>query len=205
YTKPQQELIEKILRAISANEEGYRLISRGGTFDGSHSLQGCGAMIFGEVADGKDWSWVFAGHHLTVRCDGRPTDGVGFGGPMYYGHSPNGYSDKNLFYYQTKRVVEVFDALDEKQRKAAVVSGSPGELAPSVQFRPANQPKPGLVYADLTKDQKALVEKVMTDVLSPYRKEDVDEVMGIIKETGGMEKIHLAFYQDKGKEEGKHW
>jgi hypothetical protein len=196
YTKPQQELIEKILKAICSDEEGYRRISRNGHFDSSGSIQGCGAVLFGEPTD-KDWCWVLSGHHLTIRCDGRPADGIGFGGPMYYGHSPSGYSDKNVFFYQTQRVLSVFDALDEKQRKAAVVVGSPGEQAPSVQFRAADKPKPGLPYTELTKDQKDLVEKVMKDVLSPYRKEDVDEVMGIIKDTGGMEKIHLAFYQEK--------
>jgi hypothetical protein len=205
YTKPQQEVIERILKAISSDEEGYRRITRNGTFDGSHSLQGCGAVLFGEPVKGQEWSWVFSGHHLTVRCDGRPADGVGFGGPMYYGHSPNGYSDKNVFYYQTKSVLSVFDALDEKQRKAAVVVGSPGEQAPSVQFRGADQRKPGLAFAELTKDQKALVEKVMKDVLSPYRKEDVDEVMGIIKDTGGLEKIHLAFYQQKEMQDDHRW
>jgi hypothetical protein len=204
YTPAQQDLLGRILRAICSDEEGYRRISRNNTFDSSGSVQGCGAVIFGEPADGKDWSWVFSGHHLTVRCDGKPTDGVGFGGPMYYGHSPNGYSDKNVFFFQTKRVLSVFDALDEKQRKAAVVDGTPGEQYPSVRFR-KGQPRPGLRCAELSQDQRALVEKVMRDVLSPYRKEDVDEVMEIVKATGGMEKIHLAFYRQMEMNDRQPW
>jgi hypothetical protein len=205
YTKPQQELIERILRAISSDEEGYRRISRNGTFDGSKSLDGCGALLFGEPAEGKEWSWVFTGHHLTVRCDGRPKDGVGFGGPMYYGHSPNGYSDRNVFYYQTKSVLGVYDMLDEKQRKAAVIVGTPGEQIASVRFRTGGQPRPGLAYAELSKDQQGDVEKVMRSLLSPYRKEDADEVMDIIKATGGMEKIHLAFYQQPDADPKERW
>lgn len=203
YTKPQQELIERILKSISAGEDGYRCMSRNGTFDGSKSLGGCGALLFGDPSKDKEWSWVFAGHHLTVRCDGRPTDGIGFGGPMYYGHSPSGYSENNVFYFQTKSVMSAYDALDEKQRTKAVIIGSPGEHAPSVRFRMKGEERPGLPFADLSKDQKELVEKVMKDLLKPYRAEDADEVMSIVKETGGMDKINLAFYRQK--DDGNRW
>jgi uncharacterized protein DUF3500 len=205
YTPAQQELVGRILRATCSDDEGYRRITRNHTFDGSGSLQGCGALLFGAPADGQDWSWVFSGHHLTVRCDGKPKDGVGFGGPMYYGHSPNGYSDKNVFFFQTQSVLRVFDALDERQRKLALVSGSPGEQAPSVRFRAKGQPRPGLGAAELSKDQKELVEKVMRDLLSPYRKDDADEVMEVLKETGGLEKIHLAFYKNSEDNDKQPW
>src|SRR6516162_2132497 len=35
YTKPQQELLVRILRALSSGEEGWRRISRDGTWDAS--------------------------------------------------------------------------------------------------------------------------------------------------------------------------
>jgi hypothetical protein len=203
YTKGQQELIERILKAISAGDDGYRCISRGGNFDTGGGLRGCGATLFGDPSKDKEWSWVFTGHHLTVRCDGRPADGVGFGGPMYYGHSPSGYSENNVFYFQTKSVMGVYDALEEKQREKAVIKGSPGEQLPSIRFRPNGEARPGLAFADLSKDQKELVEKVMKDLLKPYRTEDVNEVMGIVKDTGGMDKIHLAFYRQR--DDGNRW
>lgn len=205
YTKAQQELIERTLKALSSGEEGYKCISRNGTFDSSGSLQGCGVTLFGEPGEGKKWAWVFTGHHLTIRCDGDSEEGAAFGGPIYYGHSPNGYSRSNVFNFQTKRVLSVFDVLTEKQRKVAVVTGSPGEQEPSIKLRPKDQPKPGLSYGEMNKGQQDLVEKVMRDVLLPYRKEDVNEVMDIIKATGGMEKIHLAFYQDPKMTDDQPW
>jgi hypothetical protein len=198
YTQPQQELIQRILRSICSDEEGYRRITRGGTFDGSRSLQGCGANIFGDPANGRQFAWVFSGHHLTVRCDGNSEPDAAFGGPMYYGHSPDGYSPRNIFYYQTRSVLSVFDALTEAQRRRAIVVGSPGEMEPSVRFRPAGQPHPGIAAADLTADQRRLIETVMRDVLSPYRREDADEVMQLVRRNGGLERIHLAFYRDRG-------
>jgi hypothetical protein len=124
---------------------------------------------------------------------------------MYYGHSPNGYSDRNVFYYQTKSVLSAFDALNEEQRKKAIVKGTPGEHAKSVQFRKGGETHPGLGIQELTRDQRQLIEKVMRDVLSPYRKEDTDEVMDIIKANGGMEKIHIAFYEDAEMNDNQRW
>ena len=163
YTQAQRDLLAQILRAIASDEDGYRQLTRNGTFDGSHAFENCGADIFGEPGGGNKYAWLFTGHHLTVRCDGDSEEGAAFGGPMYYGHSPNGYSDRNIFNYQTKSVVSVYDALSEKQRKVAVVTGTPGERTPSVKFRPARETKPGISYGELNKDQQGLVEKVMRD------------------------------------------
>ena len=47
--------------------------------------------------------------------------------------------------------------------------------------------------------------QVMRDLLAPYRKEDGDEVMEIIKANGGMEKISLAFYQEGKNSASEPW
>jgi len=197
YTKAQEELLEKIVKAMSSGDDGYRLISRGGTWDASRSFSRCGALFFGEPTEPGKSAFVFSGHHLTIRCDGDFQDGTAWAGPIYYGHSPNGYSRGNLFNYQTRSVIGLHKALDEKQReKATILMGNPGEMDRSVQFKKKAEDRPGLPIEDLSKDQKKLVETVMRDVLSPFRKEDADEVMLAIKQIGGMEKIKLAFYAD---------
>jgi hypothetical protein len=205
YTKPQTEMIERIVRSITSGEDGYRQISRGGTWDASRSFDKCGAYLFGDPSGKDEYAWLFAGHHLTIRADGNFKDNVAWGGPMYYGHSPDGYSKNNIFFYQTKKVLEVFDVLDEKQRAKAIVVGSPGEQAGSVRFRKDADTKPGIALASLSNDQKELVAEVMRTILSPYRKEDADEVMSIVKANGGMDKVHLAFYRDKGAKEEDRW
>ncbi len=191
YTKVQQEMLDKIFRSICAEEDGYKRLSRGGNFDNSGAFTNIGAHIFGDPTDNQKFSLVFSGHHLTIRCDGNSEPHAAFGGPMYYGHTPDGWSDENIFFYQTKAVKEVYDALNEKQRKAATIEGTPGEQMKSVEFRKKH---PGLHISEMSKDQKALVEKTMRELLSPFRKEDGDEVMEILKSVGGLEKINLAFY-----------
>jgi hypothetical protein len=208
YTKAQQDLIETIVKSMCSGDEGYRQISRMGRWDNTGSLGRCGALIFGDPTPGQKFAFVYAGHHLTIRCDGDSEEGAAFGGPMYYGHSPQGYSRGNLFNYQTRSVVAVYKALDAKQReKATVQRRQPGEVKEgdaSIRFRKAED-RPGIPYAELSKDQQALVEKVMRTILSPYRKEDVDEVMEIVRKTGGMEKIQLAFYPDGSMKDDEPW
>ncbi len=205
YTKGQQELIERILKSLVSGDDGYRCISRAGTWDQGGGMKTCGCLFFGEPGPGKKYAWLFSGHHMTLRSDGDFRDGAAWGGPMFYGHSPNGYSARNVFYFQTKSVLEVFKALDGKQREKAIVAGSPGEWAASVKFRKPDDAKPGISGQDLSKDQRALVEKVMRDLLAPYRKEDGDEVMEIVKANGDLDKLHLAFYRDRGASENERW
>jgi hypothetical protein len=205
FNRRQQEIIQRTLRAISSDEEGYRRVTRNGTFDASGSLGGCGVNIFGEPGGDRPYSWVFSGHHLTVRCDGNSEPDAAFGGPMYYGHSPDGYSQRNCFFYQTRSVRSVYDALSERQRQVAEIGGTPGEGEQSVRFRARGQQMPGIPISELTRDQQQLVERVMRDVLSPFRAEDADEVMDIIRRNGGMSRIHLAFYQDGRMNDNNRW
>jgi hypothetical protein len=200
YTQAQQELNERILRSICSDEEGYRRITRNGTFDNTRSFQQCGAVIFGDPTNNQQYTWVFTGHHLTVRCDGNSEPNAAFGGPMYYGHSPAGYSQRNVFNYQTRSVLSVWEALNANQRRAATMTVNPGEQAPSVRFRAQGQPHPGISIRDLSADQRRLVETVMRDILSPYRREDADEVMDLIRRNGGMDRIHLGFFRDPRNE-----
>jgi hypothetical protein len=202
YTKPQQELVQRILRSIAADEEGFRLLSRGGTWDASGSFDNCGADLYGDASKGR-FTWVFSGHHLTIRCDGNSVEGPVFGGPLYYGHSPNGYATNNLFQFQTKSALAVYDAMNEAQRKQAVITGTPGEGADSIRLRGAGEAKPGIALSELDKEQQGLVEKVLKDLLAPYRKADADEALEVVKGHGGLEKIHFAFYREPDREESK--
>src|SRR5438067_600012 len=138
---------------------------------GSESLPRCGAAIFGDPSGNQQVCWLYTGHSLTVRCDGNSEPDAAFGGPMYYGHSPDGYSVRNCFNYQTQAVRNLFDALSGDQRTRAllvVTPQEPNELLPSVRFRAEH---PGLPVRDLTADQRALVETVMRTILNPYRRE----------------------------------
>ncbi|MBA4066275.1 MAG: hypothetical protein C0501_21675 [Isosphaera sp.] len=205
YEKKQVEILKKLFQAISNGEDGYKKLSRNNKFDNSGDFENIGALIYGEPAEGKKFSLVFAGHHLTVRCDGDSEEKTAFGGPLYYGHTPNGYSPTNVFFSQTKASLDMFNALDAKQRGTALLDGKWMDEHGRMKTPGKDAKLPGISVADLAKDQKAAVEMVMKELVSPYRKEDGDEVMEIVKANGGLEKLSLAFYKEGQRTEKEPW
>ena len=91
--------------------------------------------------------------------------------------------------------------MDAPQRKEALLKKAPRENA--VLLQGAAGKFPGLAVGELSSDQKQLVEETIKTILKPYRKKDVDEVAAVLKKTGGLNKLHLAFYEqgDLAKDE----
>ncbi len=205
YDKKQVEVLHKVFKSLCNGEEGYERLSRKKSFDASGDFESLGAVIYGEPTEGQKFSLVFAGHHITLRCDGDSEESTAFGGPLYYGHSPNGFSEKNVFHYQTKMVGEVFGSLNAEQTKAGVLPGKWQDGVASVKLPAKDAKLPGVAYTALSKDQQELTRKVMKELVSPYRKEDGDEVMEIVKANGGFEKLSLAFYQEGATTAKEPW
>ena len=205
YEKKQVELLDKIFHAIGNGEEGYKALSRNGRFDASNDFESISAIIYGEAKEKEKFSLVFTGHHLTVRCDGNSEEATAFGGPLYYGHSPSGYATTNVFHSQTKAAMELFSALDKDAKKAAVMSGKWKDEHSNIPVPKKDSKIPGLCFKDMTSDQKKLTETLMKVLVAPYRKEDGDEVMELIKATGGMEKLSMAFYEEGKPSEKEPW
>jgi hypothetical protein len=206
YTAPQRELVQRILRAISSGDEGYdrfATVLRTDNWNNS-GLGGAAATIFGNPDQGQ-FAWLFTAHHLTLRCDGDSMPDMAFGGPMYYGHLVDGYSVRNVFNFQTRSVATVYEALNQEQRRLAVLTGTPGENYQSVRFRASGQAMPGLSFRELSHTQRWQICGVMRNLLAPFRQEDADEVMDILQRNGGLERMHLAFYRDRGAADNSRW
>ena len=50
---------------------------------------------------------------------------------------------------------------------------------------------PGLPISEMSRDQKHLVEKVLGDLLLPFRKKDADEAMRMIRKNGSLDQLHF--------------
>lgn len=201
FTKDQQATLDEIFRGV-VSPDGYERFKKqmdddNGGFGSYH------VAVFGTPGSGQ-FEWELTGRHVTLRADGDSVAGTAFGGPMIYGHGA-GDSEKglpgNVFYYQTQKANEVFKALDGKQRKAALVPKAPVESAVKVQGSSGHFS--GLSVGELSADQKGLVQSVMKVILAPYREEDVDEAIAIMKDGGGLDALHMAFYEagDLGKDQ----
>lgn len=190
YSDRQRTILDQVLKGLTS-EDGYTLI-RKQMDDDDGGFEAYSVAVFGEPGKGP-FELEFTGRHLTLRADGNSVDKAAFGGPIVYGHGAEETSE-NLFYYQTQQANEVFKALDTDQRtKALVTSAPPKEAAVEIQGDAGQFP--GISISDLKQDQQALVEKTLSVLLAPYRQEDRDEVMQIVRDSGGIEKLNMAFYQ----------
>ncbi|HVX10772.1 MAG TPA: DUF3500 domain-containing protein [Pirellulales bacterium] len=193
FSKEQQATIDEIFRGVTSPDGYERFLKQMADDDGG--IGQYHVALFGTPGTGQ-FEFEMTGRHLTIRADGDSVQNVAFGGPIIYGHGEGDGEaglPGNVFYYQTKKANEVFAALDGKQREKALLPKAPPESQVPVQGPQAAFP--GIAVGDLSKDQQGLVEEVMKVILAPYRQEDVDEALAILKAEGGLEKLHAAFYQ----------
>lgn len=198
FSKDQQGIIREIVRGVTS-EEGHERLKKQ-MDDDAGGLEEFSVAMFGEP--GGPFEWELTGRHLTLRADGNSVDKVAFGGPIIYGHGEETPKD-NIYHYQTKQVNEVFKALDAKQAQKALLAKAPAEAA--VQLQGEKGTFPGIAVSELSADQKQLVTKTVQLLLAPYRQEDVDEAMELLKAAGGIDKLHMAFYQQGDLQNDKVW
>jgi hypothetical protein len=203
FTKHQQDLIREIFLDLHSDEYAKRVLEQvEHDNSGSGGFGGCSVALFGEPGRGKS-EFVFTGRHVTRRCDGDAVEGAAFGGPIFYGHQAGDKDEEaanhpgNAYWYQAQRANELFSALDGKQRTIALREhGRPERKENTVKLTGKKSGLEGIPVADLTRDQKELVRKVMADVLAPFRKADADESMKLI-EKNGFDNLHMAFFKDQ--------
>src|SRR2546421_8950 len=180
FTPDQQAMIEEIFRGLHNPEFVDKVLA--------HMKEDAGGFgeytiaLFGEPGTGA-FEFVLTGRHCTARCDGDSVEGAAFGGPIFYGHQAGPtFEEKpdhpnNVYWYQAKRANEVFQALNGKQREQALLGDPRAEKATATIELKKKGELAGLPVAGMTKDQKHLVEKVLADLLMPFRKKDTDEAM----------------------------
>jgi hypothetical protein len=199
YTRKQQGIIHDIFKGI-INPEWYAKFLKqlkddtgGQEWGASQSI-----AIFGTPGSGK-FEFVMTGRHMTLRADGNSTDNVAFGGPIFYGHAASGFTEKvhhpgNVFWHQAELANKVFQMLDDKQKKQALIDHRPRESA--VAFRGTKGEYSGISVKDLTKEQETELVKVLSSLLEPFRVEDQAEARQCLQRQGGLSNCHLTFYKD---------
>ena len=199
FTPDQQAMIREIFRNLHnpafVDKVFYHLKEDGG------GIENYSVALFGEPGSGA-FEFVLTGRHCTSRCDGDSVAGAAFGGPIFYGHASQGFREKpdhpkNVYWYQAKRANEVFRALDGKQRKLALLGDPRRETSTAtVQLKQPGEPMAGLPVSEMTPDQRELVEKVLADLLLPFREKDREEAVKYIQASGGVEALSMSFYKN---------
>lgn len=202
FTGDQQQLLKDIVKGLSS-AEGQEKFPRVMKQD-YHGFGNYTTAIFGNPEENK-FVWFLAGRHLTLKCDGDTQEGAVFGGPIFYGNAgdaKDNFNEEpthpgNLFWHQAQIANKLYQALDGKQRQKALLETTPKEDLSTVRLKGEGGSFAGLCAAEMSKDQKALIEELLKSILNPYRASDVAEAMKVINDSGGVDKLHLSFYSDE--------
>ncbi len=201
FTPDQKAMIDEIFRGLHNPDFVNKVIAHMEEDTKGVGLADYSVALFGEPGAGA-FEFVLTGRHCTARCDGDSVEGAAFGGPIFYGHQAGPtFEEKpdhpnNVYWYQAKRANEVFQALNGKQREQALLGDPRAEKATATIELKKKGELAGLPVAGMTKDQKHLVEKVLADLLMPFRKKDTDEAMRYIKGAGGVDSLFMSFYKN---------
>jgi hypothetical protein len=200
FKSDQQAMITEIFQALHNPEFVDKIFYH--INEDAGGLQNYSVALFGEPGTGN-FEFVLTGRHCTARCDGDSVAGEAFGGPIFYGHASQGFYEKpdhpkNVYWYQARRANEVFRALDGKQRQLALL-GDPREEKgnATVELKKTGDRLAGLPVSEMSRDQRELVEKVLADLLLPFRETDRVKAMQDIKARGGFDSLSMAFYKNQ--------
>jgi hypothetical protein len=210
YTADQRQLLRDIVKGLSSAEghEKFQRVMKGD----NKGFENYSTAVFGNPEENK-FVWFLTGRHLTLKCDGDMQEGAVFGGPIFYGHAgdaKDNFNEEpthpgNVFWSQARLANTLFGALEGKQREKALLKETPDEALATVRLKGDAGPFAGAPCSEMSRDQKALVEELLRSVLAPYRASDVEEAMKVVRDSGGVEKLHLSFYSDEDTGNDKVW
>lgn len=215
FDKNQQLLIRDIFRELHSEqlrEEVWRQFMEDNRTKNAKTpdeIFGTASVAIFEDPDSDKFEFVLTGRHTTRRCDNNSTEGVAFGGPIFYGHASKTFYEKpehegNAYWFQAKRANELFEMLDGKQREKALKGDSRGERgARTVALTGKKEGLDGIPAWEMTSDQRALMLDVVTDLLAPFRQEDQVEAASMINNQ--ISDTHIAFYKNEDVGDDKVW
>lgn len=195
----QQALCTEIMKGL-CSEEGFDRFMRQmerdyGGFEQYH------VAVFGEPGTDKPFEWVLSGRHDTLRADGNSIEGLAFGGPIFYGHDATGSGNDdakhtdNVWWYQGEQANKIFQSLDDKQKAQALLNTGDPDSPKSIVLK-GEAAIPGVAVGSLDGQQKAMVKKLIEDMLTPFRKCDAEEVQSCLRDAGGLDPLHLTYYKE---------
>jgi len=111
-----------------------------------------------------------------------------------------------VFWSQAQHASKVYQMLDGRQRRLALVPHRPQE--PGIAFPRLHERESGIPVTEMTQDQKQELQLVLQTLVEPFRKEDQHRVRQCLQKMGGLDQCTLAFYQDgnlAGEDEWDNW
>ncbi|MUH37010.1 DUF3500 domain-containing protein [Zobellia amurskyensis] len=145
--------------------------------------------IFGEPAAGEFWGWRFEGHHVSLNFIASK-GAILSATPSFMGSNPgtvpSGESKgKQVLKKETEIGFELLNSLSEKQLAQAIFSNeAPYEIFTRNHRTVSNLEPKGILFADLSEEQKASFQKLLNLYLDNYEARFSKSLKTKIEEAG---------------------
>jgi hypothetical protein len=197
FSTEQRWLIDQALRGL-LSEDAYERTMRQMSDDWG-GLAEYNIALYGDPA--SLCQWQITGRHVTLRAWGGQAN-QGLGGPIVYGHGL-GDPKENLFFYQTLEANRIFSTLSPDERARALLDEAPDE--DDVAIRGTAGKFPGLPLRDLTAEQRALLDGLLSTLAVTFREPTAKAIRAELDRAGGAAGLHLAFYKEDDLDDDGVW
>ncbi len=150
--------------------------------------------IFGTPSKTGKWGWRVEGHHLSLNFT-MAGEQVVAATPLFFGANPAEIKSgekkgQRVLAKAEDLAIQLFKSLDEDQRKEAYRHKAFAEIRPTVE--PSVGPAEGLPAANMTREQKAVLMKLL-HAYTERMPADVAEAEMKAARAAGIDKIHFAY------------
>jgi hypothetical protein len=164
---------------------------------GVHSMH---VLLCGDPSN-PPYQLILTGAHLNLRIGGRSREGAAFGGPLVYGDQRGDSRPGlpgNLYRFQLETAQRLFLSLSPEQQRLAVKETSPVQT--DIQLQGSEGSFAGVQVSGLAPESRAIAREMVGAMLSTYPADDVAYAWSCLERNGGVEGLHLAYYQDSAME-----
>ncbi len=194
--------LEEVLYLLEGGERAYRRDRRD---PNKYYLS-----VFGEPADTGLWGWRVEGHHLSLNFsikDGKVVSST----PEFFGANPgtiDAGKDRQIRVLGPEEDIarQILKLCTPEQQKLCWVSKvapdevpGPGAAQAAVEAAPV-----GLTYAQMSADQKKLLQDLMSEYLKNLPA-DIEQERRATINGAGLDNIHFAWYGDPDLHQRHHY
>ncbi|MBI3869087.1 MAG: DUF3500 domain-containing protein [Verrucomicrobia bacterium] len=165
--------------------------------------------IFGAPGDSKAWAWRVEGHHLALNFS-IVNGSLIASSPSFFGTNPGDVLEgprKGLRVLGEEEDLgrALVQSLTDEQRKSALIAtNSPKEIITSNDRKAKRLDQAGIGFAQLSKDQKAQLHKLIEEYAHRYRPELAAADLAKI-EKGGWNQVRFSWAGSSKKYEAHYY
>ncbi len=193
FTRQQRQILTDLLYAGVSETGRARIPEEDLTrWTGVQSMR---ALICGDPTSSA-YQIILTGVHLNLRLGGKSREGAAFGGPQVYGDQRgDGRAGLpgNIYRDQFLIAQRLLHSLDSGRWKHAVLEEAPVQT--QIELQGPHGIFPGLPVSELKPDSKIMARDLVDSILSTYRAEDVKYARECLEANGGLDALHVSYYQ----------